>query len=94
MTIEEAAARLRKRQMLRVQPPIPDVPAEVGAPTPIAPRLRFAIYRITVDLATGVERQRVCVDTKQRYESAQGAALARNISASGDDIFVVVREEG
>lgn len=85
MTIERAAARLRKKRMTREQPPQEAV---------IPPRgTRFAIYRVTTDVRTGEETRRSLVDTKRVFEVAQGAALARNISEESDDIFVVVREE-
>jgi hypothetical protein len=35
---------------------------------------------------------RTLMDTKVRYETAQGAALARNIAEPSDLIFVVVLE--
>jgi hypothetical protein len=86
MTIEEAAARLRKRNMARTQRPAEPPPKEQ---TPVT---RYAIYAIRTRPATGEEMSRTLMDTKVRYETAQGAALARNIAEPSDLIFVVVLE--
>jgi hypothetical protein len=86
MTIEEAAARLRKRNMTREQ-----APTQEKEP----PRImrRFAVYRIVTDVRTGEEMRRSIVAARKMFEEAQGVAMARNVSETSDDIFVVVKEE-
>jgi hypothetical protein len=86
MTIEEAAARLRKRNMARTQRPAEPPPRDR---TPVT---RYAIYAIRTKPATGEEVSRSLVETRTRYESAQGVAMAKNVSEPTDLIFVVVLE--
>jgi hypothetical protein len=86
MTIEEAAARLRKRNMTREQVPLEASPRER---TPVK---RYAIYAIHTRPDTGEEIRRSLVDTKAQYEAAQGVAMAKNVSEPTDLIFVVVLE--